>query len=768
MHIMNGRSESSTSEAPAAMPGGEAIEGFSDSLFEILWRRRWTVLLATVTALAVGLVYLQRTIPRYTSTSRLYVEQTGPAPIERDASGTVARWSNYLFTQAELIRRTETLSAALNAPGLGELRTFAEVDNPIAALRRQLDVVVGKKDEIINISFTCPYPDEAAHIVNTVVDAYITAHNERKRSTSAEVVKILREEKTKRDQELREKFQAMAQYELQNENLAYGTDRETNVIVDKLKRLESALTEAQLDTIGWQSDYAAIQEMADSPSELRRFIENRRGKGVYITATNQITSLQAELQNLERSRTDCLQRLKPDAAAIVALDAEMQRIRQQITALDEEFATTQLAVSEREYLAAEAREAQLQALFEQQRQETVELNDQLVQYALLRSDYERTKNFCDILDDRIRVLNVDPQVASLNVEIVEAAEPATVPSEPQKARVMGLALCLGLFAGVGLGLVREWKDQRLRSAEEISALLGLPILGAVPAMTAPKQTVAIRGQKIRISPESLEAEAYRTVRTAIFFGAPKDEARTVLVTSPAPGEGKTTAVSNLGIAMAQAGQKTLIVDADFRRPMQHRIFSLDRRVGGLSAVLAGQVDLEKAVAPTGLAHLDVLTCGPDVPNPAELLNSRRFAEIVGVLARQYDRVLVDSPPVAAVADAQILAALCDVTILVLRAQRSTRRVSIQACESLLGVDAHLLGVVVNDVPQKCDRYGYASGYGYYSHNYRSSGNGRHQHKIPIEEVEHRPSRRQRRYAERLRAGLIPEARPERSSFWPKG
>ena len=765
---MNGRIEGNVPDPPEGMPAGEMVEGLSESLFEILWRRRWTVLLSTVVALAVGFVYLNRATPRYASTSRLYVEQTGLAPIERDASGTVARWSNYLYTQAELIRRTETLSAALNSPALGRLQTFADVSNPIAALRRDLEVIVGKKDEIINVSFTCPYPDEAAHIVNTVVDAYITAHNERKRNTSAEVVKILKEEKTKWDQQLREHFQTMAQYELEHEDMAYGTDRETNIIVDRLRRLQSALTEAQLETVGCKSDYAAIQKMADDPSELRRFVENQRGQGIYIVSTNEVAALRADLQRLERSRADCLLRLKPDAPAVAALEAEMARIEQQISGLDDEFAATQLAVAEKEYLAAQERETQLKTLFEQQRREAVQLNNQLVQYALLRSDYERTKNFCDILDDRIRVLNVDPQAASLAVEIIETAEPATIPSEPQKARTMGLALCLGLFAGVGLGLIREWKDQRLRSAQEISALLGLPILGAVPAMTAPKQTAAIRGQKIRISPESREAEAYRTVRTAVFFGAPKEESRTILVTSPAPGEGKTTAVSNLGIAMAQAGQKTLIVDADFRRPMQHRIFSLDRHTRGLSSVLAGQMSLEEAVNHTKLEGLDVLTCGPDVPNPAELLNSKRFAEVVRMLAEQYDRVLIDSPPVVAVTDSQILAALCDVTILVLRAQYSMRRVSIQACESLLGVDARLLGVVVNDVPQKCNRYGYASGYGYYNHSYRDGGNGHRKNKIPIEEVEYHGSRRRRKYIKKLRAGLIPNEVPRRSSFLGRG
>lgn len=754
---MNGRIEGNLSDPAEATPFVEAVEGYSESLFEILWRRRWTVLVAVIVAMAAGLVYLQRATPLYTSTSRLYVEQAGPEVWEKDASGVVTRWSNYLYTQAELLKQSGTLSAALALPGMGNLQTFAGVDNPVMHLRRELNVVVGKKDEIIDVSFTCPYPEEAAHLVNSVVDAYITQHNERRRNTSAEIVKILREEKTQRDAELKDKLQRMVDFSQANEGLAYGASQESNVIMRRLDRFQQALDDAQLATIECKAFHETVRKMADDPVGLRQFIDTQRARGVYIAGTNEATTLRAELRRLERERADCLQRLKADAPPIAALDAELERVRMQIAEMDEEFTSRQLAVAEELYLAAVGREKELTDGLEQQRQAAIALNRQLSQYTLLRSDYEQTLRFCEILDDKIRKLNVDPDVGALTVQIVETAVPAAEPSEPQKARTMGLALCLGLFAGVGLGLIREWKDQRLRSTQEIGALLGLPVLGAIPSMTAPKQTPAIRGQKIRISPESREAEAFRTVRTALFFGAPKDEARTILVTSPAPGEGKTTAVSNLGIAMAQAGQRTLIVDTDFRRPMQHKVFGLNRQARGLSCVLVGQMDLDDAIEELPMANLFVLTCGPDVPNPAEMLNSDRFAQIVRTLADRYDRVLIDSPPVIAVADAQIVAALCDVTVLVLRAHKSMRRVSMQACDSLAGVGGRILGVVVNDVPRKSDRYGYYGGYGYSDYSYRrSGGNGHARPPTPIVEIgvpNQRPSGDQ---LQRLRAGLMPD------------
>lgn len=757
---MGNRMEAGAPEPSEMTPVTEMVEGFSESLFEILWRRRWTVLLTTVLAMVAGIVYLQRATPRYTSTSRIYVEQAGPEVWEKDASGVVTRWTNYLYTQAELIKQTDTLAAALALPGMGGLKTFADIDNPVTKLRRELEVVVGKKDEIINVSLTSPYADEAAHIVNSVVDAYITQHNERRRNTSAEVVKILREEKTSRDAELKDKLEKMVEFSQANEGLAYGASQESNIIMRRLERFQQALDEAQLATIECKAFYETARKMADDPVGLRQFVEAQRAKGIYIAGANEAASLRAQLQQLERDRADCLLRLKADAPAILALDAEIERIEAQIAEVDADFAARQLAVAEEQYLAAVQRQQELAKDLDEQRAAAITLNRQLSQFTLLQSDYEQTLRFCEILDDKIRKLNVDPEVGALTVQIVETAEPATEPSEPQKARTMGLALCLGLFAGVGLGLLREWKDQRLRSTQEISVLLGLPVLGVVPSMTAPKQTLAIRGQKVRISPDSREAEAFRTVRTALFFGRPKDEARTILVTSPAPGEGKTMVVSNLGIAIAQAGQRTLIVDTDFRRPTLHKIFGLNRFAKGLSAVLAGQMGPDEAIEHLGMANLEVLTCGPDVPNPAELLNSNGFAEIVKALAQRYDRVLIDSPPVIAVADAQILSALCDVTVLVLRAQQSTRRVSMQACDSLAGVGGKILGVVVNDVPRKSDRYGYSSAYGYHDYSYRSGGNGHARRQTPIVEIGRRGERQTKEQLERLRAGLMPDVVPD--------
>jgi polysaccharide biosynthesis transport protein len=203
----------------------------------------------------------------------------------------------------------------------------------------------------------------------------------------------------------------------------------------------------------------------------------------------------------------------------------------------------------------------------------------------------------------------------------------------------------------------------------------------------------------------------------------EERLKTIVVTSPSTGDGKSSTVANLAICMAHAGRRTLIVDADLRRPIQHEIFSLPQHAG-LSSVLSGDASLEDSIFPTHINGLDLLPSGALPSRPSESLNSERFASILATLAQHYDYVLLDSPPVLAVADARILSAMSDATLLVLRWNSSTRHASLSARESLWSVGAKILGFVVNDITKTTN--------GYYESYYpprtpglgnRSNGNG---------------------------------------------
>lgn len=792
---------------------GSAVsdESMQDSFFNILIRHRLTILVTTVIALAVTLLYIIKATPIYTSTSRIYVEQSGPR-IMGEYEGLMTQSNNYLYTQGELIKSTPIVAGVVDDPKVKRFRTFENIDNLAMFLKNSLNVSIGRKDDIIAISFDSPYPVEAAEIVNSVIQSYIQYHSVRQRSTVAEVLRILQKEKIKRDEELSDKYDQLLEF-TQEHGVVSFDNQGGNIVYERLNKLSAALTEAQLNELNTKADYEATKSMRQEPAKIKQFASASSASGVRVSLNDRETQLQAELRDTEIELKNARYHCTEDHPAVQAIHAKIDRIQDELNEQASEFADSYIEVMRLRWMTADKRKQELQESFDEQMLAARDLGIKATEYAVLQSELKRTERLCEILDDRIKELNVTEDVGALNISILEVARPADDPSKPEKGKYMAISLVLGLMLGSGLAVLRDMLDYRLRSAEEISIVLGIPVLGVIPSMgdvksnsirknrvwpllklvipgnykmdrnisdikQSDKETsfvrnrhrrnkqyefgsvkwirnvrrknvtisdtnsfnedkgrekdvefvskkvrnshskldmnsVVKRGQRTHIEPKSIVAEAYRTVRTAVFFGVPKDRAKSILITSPAPGDGKSTVASNIAITMAQAGQKTLLLDADFRKPMQHNIFEIDGEKSGLTNVISGQISLDDALHHGPVDGLDIVHCGVEVPNPSELLNSEAFANMLKTFIEKYDRVIIDSPPVGPVADSQILSAICDVTLLVLRAEVSTRRHSQQAIESLQNVGGYILGAVVNDVRRRHGRYGYYSNYGYY-------------------------------------------------------
>jgi polysaccharide biosynthesis transport protein len=691
---------------PASVESGKA------SLLHVFWRRRWTVLIVATIALIGAGVYLHRATPIYASSSRLFVERSGPQILNENQGSTVSG-NSYLFTQCELIRSTPILSTAAESGALAGLAAQRKVDNPVGYLREGLEATVGKNNDIITVSFQSVDPEEAARVVNSVVDAYVTYQSTQKRSTAAEVLKILQKEKDKRDEELSDLLKQMLDFKRANAALSFQTG-DGNVITQRLGSLSEALTQAQLVMIESKAALQAAEQIKDDPARLRQMAPSQLVTSIdqrQAELMGRLSVLDAELQ---RDRDRGVAASHPNTKVKLMEFSRLQgELEQEVAQSERRLAEHYIGSLKQDMAKTEFRVRELQKAFDEQQTSAVSLNVQSAEYAKLDAELRRTERLCEILDSRIKELNITEDVGAMNINILEVGRPEPKAVSPQKPRVFGMALVAGVVLGLGLGLLQDMRDQRLRSADEIQSLLGIPVLGIVPHMNA-DSTITDRGQKVHLEPVSEIAEAYRTVRTAIYFGVPEGNVKKMLVTSPAPGDGKTTSASNIAIAMAMAGQRTLIVDCDFRRPTQHKVFEIKHDVG-LSSVIVGKAELAAAIQPTRVKDLFVLPCGPIPSNPSELLNSQGFADILDKLAADFDHVVIDSPPVMAVADARILAASVDLTLLVLRAEKSTRKASEHALESLIGVGANVLGCVVNDVPRGKHGNGYYGAYGYYSY-----------------------------------------------------
>ncbi len=693
----------------------------TDGLLMVLWRNRWIMLICVLVMLGAGAIYIQMVTPVYTSTAKLWLVYTG-IRINPYELGARPQTDKYLLTQAERIKSRPILTAALETLLPRRLRTFTAGELPDIHLQKNLNVEVGKKEEIIAISFRSAHPAEAAEIVNQVVETYMTSQSEDEQKDSAKLLRILQEEMKRAREELGQKQTELTEFQAQRMPLSLGSDQGGGVMQRYLE-LQTLYTQAQRATLDADAFRRQVQTLGQDAEALRQYLQGKGSLNAYLSGDQEKAPLEAKAIELELQKESFQDTITAAHPRIVDLKTGMDRIETRLQELNNRFTRAALAAAEGQYAEAKDYEAQLAGLCAQQQEQVVQANAEVAQYQRLRSEVDRVVAYVDMLDEQVRAIRKieGEDVGQLRMATLEPALPPEAPSAPQKGRVMAMVLVLGLLLGGGIAVGRDWLDQTVRSAEEVTALLGLPVLGIVPAMARHCRTQE-RGLKVFLQPESHEAEAFRTVRTALFFGTPTVSAKTMLITSPAAGDGKSTLVSNLAIAIARAGQKTLILDADFRKPTQHVIFELDHPERSLSNVLAGRLKLSAAIQPTRVKGLHLLTCGREVPHPAEVLNSRQFAVLLTRLAEVYDRVLIDAPPVTVVTDAQIIGALCDATVLVLRADRSTRRGARRAIDALQSVGAHLRGVVVNEVRKSGDRYGDYYGR-YHSYHGSESGNG---------------------------------------------
>jgi len=315
-----------------------------------------------------------------------------------------------------------------------------------------------------------------------------------------------------------------------------------------------------------------------------------------------------------------------------------------------------------------------------------------------------------LIADTVALAFIEDNAAQLGrpgtVSIAEEASVPGAPARPHVALNTALAAILGLLVAGSIGLVLEYLDDTVKTSEDVEKIAGLSTLGVVSRFKSGAPSRAA----IQMTARSPSAEAYRQLRTNVHFAKLAAELKTILITSPNPREGKSTTTANLAVALAQAGERVIVIDTDLRRPTQHLLFQVPNSFGLTGLLLNGRVEAERALLPTDIENLRVLPSGPLPPNPSELLTSPLVAPLIASLRRAADYVLFDSPPLLAVTDGSILASQTDGTILVVEMSRTRSEFLRRAHEALAKAQARPLGVVLNKA--RSSRRGYYY-YGYY-------------------------------------------------------
>lgn len=385
----------------------------------------------------------------------------------------------------------------------------------------------------------------------------------------------------------------------------------------------------------------------------------------------------------------------------------------------EEEVTLTLAVVENRVELLQRQKATHEARLEQLKDEAFNLNDIGLKYSQMKDRTESLQQLYKTVLERSKELDINSMLEENNLQVLEEAELPAAPFSPNLPFNLLIALGIGVALGGGVIFLIGALDNTIKGEEDVLRYTRTPLIGALPEL----DTQALAGlvgkdgnmdMVTHLAPKSSFAEGIKTLRTNLMFMSADKPPVMLLVTSPGPGEGKTLISTNMAIALAQSGLRTLIIDCDLRRPRVHKAVGIKNSVG-VSDVVAGQAKLDDAIFATEAENLWAMPAGHIPPNPSELLHTAAFAKMVESLRGRFDRVIVDSPPIGAVADALILSRTVDGVMLVLKYGQTRREQFRRSIDQLEAIGAPMLGCVLNDVKRSAGGYGYS--YYYYRYNY---------------------------------------------------
>jgi tyrosine-protein kinase Etk/Wzc len=586
-------------------------------------------------------------------------------------------------------------------------------------------------------------PSLVREVPNVLADRFIMHRREVQTTEARSVARFLRQQLDTLSLQLTESENTLQSFRQQAQivNLpAEGTAQVTRLASLQGERSSINAERAALATLLTEIRAAAVTQKPDDPSPYRRML-------AFPTLFKNIStneSLRA-LTELEDQRSALLARRTPKDPDVIALTSRIQEIEQELRAVGETYLqglTNQVA-------ALDASLAQFGAQLQR-------IPAKEVEFARLERRPKILEEIYTLLQTRLKEAEITQAAEDPTVRVVDAAILPINPVRPKTGLVISMATLLGLMLSIGAAFGREMMDRTVHTKEELQAFTGATVLGLIPRI--PRASSELRGpthavnrllrratpslaaQSMSIAPSlsanqewlsdrlvtgadprSPVSEAYRSLRTNITFARPDQVSKTLVFTSPMPGDGKTTSAANLAITLAQQGVRILLVDGDLRRGVLNSVFSTPREPG-LSNVLLGVGKLDQAIRSIDLGEngsLDFLSTGTLPPNPAELLGSQKMRNLLSELEQKYDAIIIDSPPLNVVTDAAVLGTVADGVVIVARAGITEKSGLMYAAEQLANVHASVLGAVLNDVDFESNRYyGMYGKYGYYQYNYR--------------------------------------------------
>jgi capsular exopolysaccharide synthesis family protein len=736
-------------------------------LVRVLRKRKFFVLGCALATLLIGVLACIVIPDQYTSTATLLVDKDSSGGLDLGSLSGLASavaggddLKTEMQTHSTMLQSETTVLHVVEKLGLDQISPYkykqsfwgrkpelrAEQGLPLekAKARRErifkmivknLKVDPQQDSRLINVSFSDHDPERAADIANAFVTTYTQDYLQSRFQATAQASDWLSGQLNNLKSRVAAAQQKLSDYERRTGLgiLTLGMGGEGggqsggNAIssgtqipaVEKLATLNQELTAAEADRISKEAVYRLTQ--TKSPDVVLGLGSSNLTSGGAGESPAQQSSL-ALLQSLRQQQAS-LQMAYADALTKYgARNPHLAQLEGQMTAIKKAIGDELQRINERarnDFELARQTEDGIRKAYLQQEQEVNKLNNSTIQLEVLAGEALSSRRLYEELYGKLQEASIQAGVRATNLNLVDVARPSATPTRPNWMLYPAVGLGVGLLLGIGGAFVWENLDDTIVTPDQVEQLAWFPVLTYIPQSDLSKTSLGRTGgvenpmdPSLLVSrPNSPEAEAYRVLRTSILLSTVNEQVRTLLVTSPLSGDGKTTVCYNLAVAFAQHGKRVLLVDADMRKPRMHYLFRLPKSPG-LSNVLSGMAPLTECVrqhpVTTGLSFLPA---GTSPPNPAELLGAKRFDSLLEESKQQFDLVIIDSPPVLLVTDPVAISMKVDGTIVVVRSRSTTRPILNRAAETLARSDGRKLGFVVNGVDTNSVEYYYS--YGYY-------------------------------------------------------
>jgi capsular exopolysaccharide synthesis family protein len=652
-------------------------------LYHLVLSKAWVIILFVILGACAAIAYIWQAPKIYASRAVIEVElETARVTNMPDIDPEDFKLPEVLKTIEQALLSDTLLLRVVKSNGLDKDPLFAPpkrdgsayLDSELVErFRSRVVAGVRRGTRLIDVKVEDRDPKRAQQLAQSMIKEFVDQSFEEKLGASQASNDYFREEAGRLKVKLQSAEQAVQKY--REEHDAVSLEDKQNIIVEKLKELNQKVTAAKSERLKLEADVAIIKQGKVKTPEEMLMLPSVAALPVVANLRQELADKQSKFK--AESQTRGLQQ---------ALDRTLLNVGNMVI---------------KSYEAAKTTEAKLTAALKEQEQAALELNKIAIPYNALVREVETDRALYESVLTRMKVGSLAKGVWENNIRVIEFPFVSAKPVKPSKMKILALALLGGLVLGCGLVVGIDMGDSSMRSVDQVEKISGLPVLTSIPE--SKRKDLQIE-PVLTSDPGSYEAEAFRSLRTSLSFLGP-EERKTILFTSANPAEGKTYCSFNYAVALAQMGLRTLLIDADLRRPHLSKFVLPDAKRRGLTTCLARRAGILECAKPSGIENLSILPAGERASKPAELLASGDFAGLLKEAVLHFDRVVLDSAPMNAVSDTQLIATHVESVCFVVRAGKIPVRAILRARCLLAQADSNPDGIVFNRIARHSrDRY----------------------------------------------------------------